>query len=666
MVVEAANWRHGVDTGRSRSVLADPISRGYIAGWQRPADRGLVAVDAEGRPIGAAWYRLFSPEQPAHGLRRDRRARAHHRRASTVAGAGRRPRAHAVADGCRAAAGYARLALSVEHGNFAHALYRSEGFAVVAIGAAAATRWCACCAEPSEPVHRDRTDGTRLDPTLSIADTRPSLRACVARSAVTWGHGYEHQVERACLGHVRRAARARARRRRRSCRQRRPAASAATKKRRGGAPAGPNLLVRAWMGLAHVAGGAARALGPETLQKEERRDGLPFFIVRARDRRRGRRVVLHQRAGRADARLVDLRRAVRPRGVRAARDHAALRRCGCSGIRAPCTTTPASASGSASCCSRSRGSATSSAGSPSRARAWPCSPGPAASSAGCSPSRSSCSSPPVGATIVVILLAAALAAHHDEDPAEPHSGAVPRAVRLAVRALPTRPRGHAPMPAKLTRRERKKAAQVELDGIDDLGERRTRAHRPPAVVATQRLQPRRGSGVRGPGRRRPHRGVRCRARRPAASRRRSRAWAARLLRHRGARRPRARRGGAGALHGRRAARRHGASRRRGRPDPALSMLDGLDDGASAASPTSDGVPGGIAGVEASEPERPYSLPAASTLAAGAPAKSRSQANDDVVRQITRRARPVRRRRQGHRVLARARPSRSTRSSSARA
>ncbi|MFF2496309.1 DNA translocase FtsK 4TM domain-containing protein [Agromyces sp. NPDC058064] len=41
----------------------------------------------------------------------------------------------------------------------------------------------------------------------------------------------------------------------------------------------PNLLVRMWMGLAHVTGGAARALGPETLTKEERRDGLPFFLV---------------------------------------------------------------------------------------------------------------------------------------------------------------------------------------------------------------------------------------------------------------------------------------------------------------------------------------------------------------------------------------------------
>ncbi|WP_127793151.1 DNA translocase FtsK [Agromyces sp. LHK192] len=41
----------------------------------------------------------------------------------------------------------------------------------------------------------------------------------------------------------------------------------------------PNLLVRAWMGLAHVVGGGARALGPETLEKDERRDGLPFFLV---------------------------------------------------------------------------------------------------------------------------------------------------------------------------------------------------------------------------------------------------------------------------------------------------------------------------------------------------------------------------------------------------
>jgi S-DNA-T family DNA segregation ATPase FtsK/SpoIIIE len=45
------------------------------------------------------------------------------------------------------------------------------------------------------------------------------------------------------------------------------------------ADAKPGVAVRAWMGLAHLAGGAARALGPEKLEKEERRDGLPFFLV---------------------------------------------------------------------------------------------------------------------------------------------------------------------------------------------------------------------------------------------------------------------------------------------------------------------------------------------------------------------------------------------------
>ncbi len=34
-----------------------------------------------------------------------------------------------------------------------------------------------------------------------------------------------------------------------------------------------------WLGLAHVVGGLFRAFGPETLQKEQRRDGFPFLIV---------------------------------------------------------------------------------------------------------------------------------------------------------------------------------------------------------------------------------------------------------------------------------------------------------------------------------------------------------------------------------------------------
>jgi GNAT superfamily N-acetyltransferase len=130
MVVEAANWRAGFTRPRP-TVLGDPMYRGYLAGWQRPADQGVVAVDAEGRQIGAAWYRLFASDAPTHGfvatgvpeliigVRPLWRAQ----------GVGR-TLLRSLTEAARSA-GFARIALSVEHGNFAHLLYRSEGFTVV-------------------------------------------------------------------------------------------------------------------------------------------------------------------------------------------------------------------------------------------------------------------------------------------------------------------------------------------------------------------------------------------------------------------------------------------------------------------------------------------------------------------------------------------------------
>ena len=40
-----------------------------------------------------------------------------------------------------------------------------------------------------------------------------------------------------------------------------------------------NALSRAYLGLAHVAGGAFRLFGKETLEKDHRRDGIPFFLL---------------------------------------------------------------------------------------------------------------------------------------------------------------------------------------------------------------------------------------------------------------------------------------------------------------------------------------------------------------------------------------------------
>ncbi|MEV8262976.1 DNA translocase FtsK 4TM domain-containing protein [Microbacterium sp. NPDC077057] len=41
----------------------------------------------------------------------------------------------------------------------------------------------------------------------------------------------------------------------------------------------PSVAARAWTGLAHGVGGLFRAFGPETLQKDDRRDGFPLLLV---------------------------------------------------------------------------------------------------------------------------------------------------------------------------------------------------------------------------------------------------------------------------------------------------------------------------------------------------------------------------------------------------
>ena len=43
-----------------------PLER-YVAGWGRPGDRALVAID-EFQPVGAAWYRLFPADEPGYGF----------------------------------------------------------------------------------------------------------------------------------------------------------------------------------------------------------------------------------------------------------------------------------------------------------------------------------------------------------------------------------------------------------------------------------------------------------------------------------------------------------------------------------------------------------------------------------------------------------------------
>ena len=49
--------------------LSDPGISLYLEGWGRPHDAAVVALDpGDGRRIGAAWYRLMTPENPGYGF----------------------------------------------------------------------------------------------------------------------------------------------------------------------------------------------------------------------------------------------------------------------------------------------------------------------------------------------------------------------------------------------------------------------------------------------------------------------------------------------------------------------------------------------------------------------------------------------------------------------
>jgi ribosomal protein S18 acetylase RimI-like enzyme len=43
-----------------------PLER-YVAGWGRPGDTALVAIE-QFQPIGAAWFRLFTEDEPGYGF----------------------------------------------------------------------------------------------------------------------------------------------------------------------------------------------------------------------------------------------------------------------------------------------------------------------------------------------------------------------------------------------------------------------------------------------------------------------------------------------------------------------------------------------------------------------------------------------------------------------
>ena len=123
------------------------VSR-YVRGWGRPGDTALVAHEG-GFAVGAAWYRLFSADEPGYGFVDEQTPEL----AIAVVPS---KRGHGIGEELLQAllakardAGYERLSLSVEPGNPARKLYERHGFEVVGEGAEAWTMVASLASGPT-------------------------------------------------------------------------------------------------------------------------------------------------------------------------------------------------------------------------------------------------------------------------------------------------------------------------------------------------------------------------------------------------------------------------------------------------------------------------------------------------------------------------------------
>ena len=67
VLLHAFNWSDDRSFTKDQ-VLNSPQISHYVVGWKREMDFGTVAVNEDGRPIGAAWGRLLSGSDRGYGF----------------------------------------------------------------------------------------------------------------------------------------------------------------------------------------------------------------------------------------------------------------------------------------------------------------------------------------------------------------------------------------------------------------------------------------------------------------------------------------------------------------------------------------------------------------------------------------------------------------------
>lgn len=126
MLVAAAFWRPDAPVASVDEVMGRPELAHYVSGWPKPGDLGVIAE--EELPIGAAWLRVFSEDDPGYGF-------IDAQTPELSMGVVPQWRGYGVGAELLGAviinavdAGFAGISLSVERDNYAARLYERFGF----------------------------------------------------------------------------------------------------------------------------------------------------------------------------------------------------------------------------------------------------------------------------------------------------------------------------------------------------------------------------------------------------------------------------------------------------------------------------------------------------------------------------------------------------------
>lgn len=139
--------------GKATALRRTEVAK-YLRDWGRPGDAGVLAVNEENEPIGAAWYRVFSKCNPGYGFVAEEIPELTIGVLESARGQGAgKAMLNALLDQARQS-GYTAISLSVDRNNRARHLYERFGFIDACISSEQDTSVTLICRWDNEAVSR--------------------------------------------------------------------------------------------------------------------------------------------------------------------------------------------------------------------------------------------------------------------------------------------------------------------------------------------------------------------------------------------------------------------------------------------------------------------------------------------------------------------------------